>query len=240
MFDEESERYMQTMMYRQYDKIAHSLSYIKHVELIREFSKEPDYFLPDWKIRSLEILKEIYLDDDAGKWMFISLEDKQERHFLISSVSEFIDNEINKLKAIEEDQSVNVRVPIKTKPIKPSTLVEIWNPTGKLEYEEMISFLKRNCLQIECAFVEEVDGKLTWAKIPAKGWQQYIAGFLHVCMKHALIPKDTSAPELTEIIKNTFNVRPDDKPFKSLYSNPPANKKYLAPFERFVVDYLKK
>lgn len=112
------------------------------------------------------------------------------------------------------------------------TLEDIWviNKRGtKKELDLYLSYLKEENPNISGPFINEINGVFHWNKNPTRGWQQYLAGFIHICIKNKWILDNYSSPQYLEILNNTFNVKPSDKPFKSISSNPPQDK-YLKPF----------
>jgi len=112
-------------------------------------------------------------------------------------------------------------------------LIDIWEPAKngkKEEYDSLICKLKEVISpRTESAFVMEEDEKLHWMKIPANGWQQYLAGLIHICMKREWIKKEYSAPTLIKVILATFNVTIHKNPVTNIACNPPK-KKYTDPF----------
>lgn len=113
----------------------------------------------------------------------------------------------------------------------PISLTNIW--IGSIvQYESVISILTTVNIQVsEIAFVQKIDGKLTW-QFPAKYMRdQYLKGFLYTCLKNNLI-KNQTARAFALILSNTFNIECKNDAFKSIISNPPDDK-YLKPFISF-------
>ena len=114
---------------------------------------------------------------------------------------------------------------------KPELLIDIWelDKDGNKEYyNEVIEMLQKNFLNIDNAFVSNINNNLYWNMIAKKGSKSYLAGFIHTCVKRKWIIDKYSAYEITEILKKTFNLETlDPKPFrnisifdKQLYINP--------------------
>ncbi|MBD1396747.1 hypothetical protein H9Q13_06175 [Pontibacter sp. JH31] len=125
------------------------------------------------------------------------------------------------------------KVPPKAKPTVNLTLKDIWRPNSsgnKDEYDALIEYLKEENLDIEGPFITEQRGQLHWNKNPQKGWIQYIAALVHICIKKKWILDQYSAPQLASILSNTFNVRFNHKPLQQVAASP-TEAKYLKPFK---------
>jgi hypothetical protein len=113
---------------------------------------------------------------------------------------------------------------------QPEMLFDIWLPEGSSEqYKKVIEYLKQEYLETDYQFITEINGILYWNKIPQRGWQQYMAGFVYCCIKNKWIANQYSAPTLVKILNNTFNAKPNVKSFKSISTHPPKEI-YLNPF----------
>lgn len=114
----------------------------------------------------------------------------------------------------------------------PETIIEIWKPdnTGsKKEYDRMIEKLKMNNLKIDDAFISEENGKLYWNR-KIYGSVNYLAAWLHLCIKRNWVDDTLSAPQYKKILNNTFNAGiGSTTPFKRIDIKPP-NDEYCAPF----------
>ena len=113
-------------------------------------------------------------------------------------------------------------------------LIDVWLPdnSGNKEqpYKKYIEYLKQEYKETASPFVTETSGQLYWNKMPQRGWQQYLAGFIYICIKNEWIANQYSAPNFIKILNNTFKVEPDVKWFKSIATTPPKEK-YLSPFQ---------
>ena len=148
---------------------------------------------------------------------------------MYQNVLKKIDEQLENLLESKNESSTS-RITFDNKNLK-----DIWLPnTGgaKDEYEIVIDLLLKENVAVGGTFLvkERVD-KYVWQKLPLHCWVQYLAGFVFTCMKNKWILKDISAPALKNILLRTFNIEDfDHKPFKSLHTNPPADK-YLIPFK---------
>ena len=138
-------------------------------------------------------------------------------------------------KVVSRNISTKVLIPNSDKYLK-----DIWLPNkkgAKDEYEKVLGLLLKENITIGAAFVvKDGSGKYSWQKLPLHCWVQYLAGFVYTCIEKKWIEKGISAPAFKEILCRTFNIDEfDNKPFKSLYSNPPANK-YLIPFKEIPIN----
>jgi hypothetical protein len=120
----------------------------------------------------------------------------------------------------------------------PQTLFDIWLPDSKgskEQYTKFIEHLQKDYRITGTPFVTDVNGKKYWNKTPQKGWQQYMAAFIHTCIHNRWIADQYSAPTFVKILNNTFNAEPDPKWFKSISTTPP-NPDYLKPFKGLPVN----
>lgn len=107
-----------------------------------------------------------------------------------------------------------------TKKPKPELLIDIWevDKDGYKEYyNEVIQMLQKNFLNIDNAFVSNINNNLYWNMIAKKGSKSYLAGFIHTCIKRKWIIDKYSAKVITEILKKTFNLETlDPKTFRNI------------------------
>ena len=141
---------------------------------------------------------------------------------------------------LEELGDFLVLSPISTKPKtnilikpKPELLIDIWvsDKDGNKEYYyEVIERLQKNFLDIDSAFVSNINKSLHWNLISKKGYKSYLAGFIHTCIKRKWILDIYSALDLTKILKKNFNLETlDPKPFRNMSI---FNKdEYINPFD---------
>jgi len=141
-----------------------------------------------------------------------------------------------RIREAENEEFKNYK-PARKKPVKKEkerdnrTLENIWK-SEELSYEKLIAILKKEHHSIKSSFVNTIDNKLTWTEIPIKGFQQYLAGFIHTCIKKKFITEVISAPDYVDILNNTFNnIIPSLNLFKSINTTPPKSRKYLEPFK---------
>ncbi len=134
--------------------------------------------------------------------------------------------------------------PSKVAEIKNKTLIDIWNKSEIDKYDQFIKLLKEeNTLpqytpETSIAFLKEnKDGKLKWTKIPSRGWQRYIGGFLRVLADNDFIDiLNFSAKQLMEISINSF-LDEKDKLSNDAFIDSKNNfieDKYLIPFQRMI------
>ncbi len=172
----------------------------------------------------IKVLKSALDKYDA---LLFSYTDERKRENLKRYI-EFIEMEIRHF-----DSSSSTLKKINLKPIntKPNLLIDIWeaNIAGtKDEYHKIIEFLKLHCCEIGKPLLTEISGKLHW--YGGKGAIQYLKGFIWTCLNKKWIIDKYSAPKYKEILKNTFDVKFSQTPFKQLYANPPKEM-YLMPFK---------
>ncbi len=162
---------------------------------------------------------------------------------LINGVNELRQKYPNQFKNFEkcvEDNAVSSITPpaaIKRKPKEkvkapPKTLKDIWEGNDD-SYDKLIKILKTNQPDIGATFVTEINGKLVWNKQPRQGFAQYLAGLFYSLIDKGLIKNQYSAPHITTIILNTFNISVDSKPFRALIGTPP-NEIYTKPFKGLI------
>lgn len=116
---------------------------------------------------------------------------------------------------------------------KLKTILDIWRPDNTKsmnEYHRQLEYLKMENPTIEGAFLILENGAWKWnGKL--YGSIQYLAGWLHICIKRNWIPKGLSASIYASILKNTFHIKMSSTSFKGIDERPPYNEKYCAPFK---------
>ena len=144
-------------------------------------------------------------------------------HYTLEEVGDFL---------VLSPISIKPKTNIIIKP-KPELLIDIWvlDKDGNKEYYyEVIESLQKNFLDIDSAFVSNINNSLHWNLISKKGSKSYLAGFIHTCIKRKWILDIYSALDLTKILKKTFNLETlDPKPFRNMSI---FNKdEYINPFD---------
>lgn len=148
-----------------------------------------------------------------------------------SIVLRFLDNKIYELQKNELQNIVKTQKSIKRNKINNLKLIDIWEPNSmntKSEYFDVIKILMKDNSDINRPFVTKFKGKLIWGKMP--GRNNYIAGFIQLCMKRGWILDKYSANQFCQIINSTFNVKVDSGLFKSVFIKE-FKDKYINPFE---------
>lgn len=134
-----------------------------------------------------------------------------------------------------KEQHVKLGIPKKTSKYGNKTLLDIWLPDkwnqNKEQYYRTIEILKERNESTQSSFIREENGNLYWQKLPPLGFAQYIAGLVNTLMTNKWIDKGYSAPELKDIISNTFNIEFDPEPLKSVHVPGKVNNKYILPFK---------
>lgn len=112
-------------------------------------------------------------------------------------------------------------------------LQDVWKGSPE-QYEDVITFLKKEYPKIGAAFILDNNGLVWNEKI--KNNRQYLAALIHVLMKKRMLDSTYSAPDLKRIIMNTFNFKKgfNLEPLKSIYVKPPKDL-YLIAFDDLLV-----
>ena len=130
----------------------------------------------------------------------------------IESNREYLNNIKKTSKITKEQVQIKNQNQVSENLLKPDkkslALFDIWEADkngNKEQYYRIIEVLK-NTSFTGSPFITEINGKLIWNKVPAKGYVQYLAGFIYTCFQKKWIKSTYSAPQLTTILSNTFNI----------------------------------
>jgi len=106
---------------------------------------------------------------------------------------------------------------IKVKTLQKYTLFDLWVGNNNNYLNEIIIILTQEQHKFkDLIFISEIDGKLYWNK-SLRNWNKYLAGFYRVLIEKKWVVNDKSAPQIVEILKETFNFenKIDSKNFRS-------------------------
>jgi hypothetical protein len=101
---------------------------------------------------------------------------------------------------------------------KSQTLFDIWC-TGEEHYNQVIKRLQQKFRETQSSFLVELDGNLTWDKIPIRSWGAYLAGFIWKCQDNKWIIKQNSSKIYKSIVENTFGIKSTSKSFDDILTN---------------------
>jgi hypothetical protein len=124
---------------------------------------------------------------------------------------------------------------IQVTPLTQNNLFDIWLGKDTIYLNEIIIILKKEQLKFkDLIFISEIDGKLYWNK-SLRNWNKYLAGFYRVLLEKKWVNNDKSAPQIVEILKETFNFenKIDSKNFRTGAME--IDKRFKEPFE-FIED----
>ena len=124
---------------------------------------------------------------------------------------------------------------IQVTPLTQNNLFDIWLGKDTIYLNKIIIILKMEHLKFkDLIFISDIDGKLYWNK-SLRNWNKYLAGFYRVLLEKKWVNNDKSAPQIVEILKETFNFenKIDSKNFRTGAME--IDKRFKEPFE-FIED----